>query len=215
MFVSADKRQCIEAERDGLVELEASAINLAHSICKDMLEVDTEPRAKVGELASFASGDGIAVSILSDTPTADAHIPVYGGNGIAGYTAAALTKVPERTVVIGRVGAYCGKTYYVEGKTWVSDNALFATSIAESILPRFLSHCLSAANLNRLSTGGAQPLINQQIVKSVEVPVPPIKQQQAFESTVQSILSAGGKAMTRVNEIKFLKQIVMEGGSHV
>ena len=48
-------------------------------------------------------------------------IPVYGGNGIAGYHNEYL--VDEETVVIGRVGYYCGSVHITEPKAWVTDNA--------------------------------------------------------------------------------------------
>ena len=38
------------------------------------------------------------------------HVPVYGGNGITGYTTRPLITKP--TVVIGRVGEYCGKVLF-------------------------------------------------------------------------------------------------------
>ncbi|OQW90558.1 MAG: hypothetical protein BWK79_19550 [Beggiatoa sp. IS2] len=51
-------------------------------------------------------------------------ILIYGGNGILGYTAE--TNYEDETIVIGRVGAYCGATYYENRPIWVSDNALSA-----------------------------------------------------------------------------------------
>lgn len=207
--------KAIEAERESLIEVEVSAINLACSIGKNILDGNTGFKVKIDELASFASGDGIAVSLLSNTPSDDAKVPVYGGNGIAGYTLSPLQRVPAKTVVIGRVGAYCGKTYFVEGDSWVSDNALFAISISDIVLPRYLALCLAAVNLNRLSTGGAQPLINQQIVKSVKIPIPPIDKQQNFVEAVQSVLLSGKQAIDRANKLKHLKQLVMERGNIV
>ncbi len=200
----------VEAERESLIALEESAITVVSSICLDMLKRDSAPRAKVGELASFSSGDGIAVTSLSSVPTTDAMVPVYGGNGIAAYTAMRLTKVPHKTIVIGRVGAYCGRTYFVEGDAWVSDNALYASSFSDAISPQFLCHCLVAANLNRLSSGGAQPLVNQQIVKSVIVPVPPVEEQLVFEARVRSILKAVQHTQVRRNNVAEFKRLVME-----
>ena len=49
------------------------------------------------------------------------NIPVYGGNGITGYHSQA--NVFEETIVIGRVGYYCGSIHLTHSKAWVTDNA--------------------------------------------------------------------------------------------
>lgn len=203
--------RAIEGERDGLFEVKAASDALVSAIGKDVLANNPAPRASVGAIAKFASGDGISVSLLSGVPTPEANVPVYGGNGIAGYTAAPLSKVPHATVVIGRVGAYCGQTYFVEGDAWISDNALFATSISDEVLPSYLAMCLTAANLNRISTGGAQPLINQQIVKAIEVPVPELQEQRKIVEMLQSVSFARSAVLQRSDAVNELKQMVLRG----
>lgn len=43
----------------------------------------------IGSLASFTSGNGINVAALREE-SPDSPVPVYGGNGIAGYTTTEL-----------------------------------------------------------------------------------------------------------------------------
>ena len=203
--------RAIEDERESLFEVKATSDALVRSIGKDVLENNPASRVSVGTLAKFASGDGIAVSLLSVSPTLEADIPVYGGNGIAGYTAIPLNKVPHATIVIGRVGAYCGRTYFVEGDAWISDNALFASSISDAVMPRYLAMCLTAANLNRLSTGGAQPLINQQIVKAIEVPVPSLMEQRGIIEMLQSVSLTSHVILQRSDDLNELKQMLLRG----
>lgn len=203
--------RAIEAERDGLFEVKAASDELISAIGKDVLENNPAPRVRVGTIAKFASGDGISVSLLSGVPKPDANVPVYGGNGIAGYTTTPLSKVPHATVVIGRVGAYCGQTYFVEGDAWISDNALFTTSISDDVLPSYLAMCLTAANLNRKSTGGAQPLINQQIVKAIEIPVPELQEQLKIVEILQSVSFAKRVVLQRSDAVNELKQMVLKG----
>src|SRR5688572_28643343 len=81
--------------------------------------------AMIGSLASFTSGMGISVASLSQQ-SSDTPIPVYGGNGIAGYTHRPI--VHEPVVVIGRVGQKCGEVYLTEGPAWITDNALYPRS---------------------------------------------------------------------------------------
>lgn len=207
--------QALEVVQGSAREAADTSDVLANAIAKDSLERNLAPRVDVGTLAKFASGDGIAVSLLSSRPTKTQGVPVYGGNGIAGYSETPLSKVPEKTVVIGRVGAYCGRTYFVEGKAWISDNALFTTSIASAVTPEYLAACLAAANLNRLSTGGAQPLINQQIVKAVKIPVPSIERQHAVVELIQSARQAEEAWRRRASYTNEMKQLILAGGHDV
>ena len=47
--------------------------------------------------------------------------PIYGGNGIIGYSE---NYNYEKIIIIGRVGANCGSIHIENGKCFVSDNAL-------------------------------------------------------------------------------------------
>ena len=62
------------------------------------------------------------VNFASDKLQDDGAHPILGGNGVMGHTD--LSNVDGETVVIGRVGAYCGNAHYVQGEAWISDNAL-------------------------------------------------------------------------------------------
>ena len=52
--------------------------------------------------------------------------PVFGANGVMGYTDDFLTD-EDFTLVIGRVGA-SGKVHLGKGKIWVSDNAIYSVN---------------------------------------------------------------------------------------
>ena len=62
-------------------------------------------------IAAFKSGEGIAVARLA-SKSSFACVPVFGGNGIAGYTDRHLVHKP--TIVIGRVGQRCGEVYLTD-----------------------------------------------------------------------------------------------------
>lgn len=49
--------------------------------------------------------------------------PAYGGNGIAWKSRKYLIDNP--TIIIGRVGVYCGNVRTTHGKVWISDNAIY------------------------------------------------------------------------------------------
>ena len=49
--------------------------------------------------------------------------PIFGGNGILGYSKSFL--IDFETIVIGRVGEYCGSIHLSKYKSWISDNAMY------------------------------------------------------------------------------------------
>ena len=51
--------------------------------------------------------------------------PVFGGNGITGYHNS--FNINKKTLIIGRVGFYCGSTHITHGKAWITDNAFITT----------------------------------------------------------------------------------------
>ncbi|BDQ03951.1 MAG: hypothetical protein KatS3mg037_2526 [Ignavibacterium sp.] len=54
------------------------------------------------------------------------------------------------TIIIGRVGAYCGATYYENRPIWVSDNALAAKPRDKNIT-KFLYYFLKNLDLKPIS----------------------------------------------------------------
>jgi len=90
--------------------------------------------------------------------------PVFGSNGIIGHSS--KYNSDNGTIVIGRVGSYCGSVHYSSTKCWVTDNAIIATPIYkdESL---FWFYYLKSLNLNMMKVGSGQPLLNQKILSSL------------------------------------------------
>ena len=117
----------------------------------------------LGDLIKVKSGDGIAVSHLHEYD----KYPVYGGNGINGYTTA--NNVETGTMIIGRVGEKCGNVNITASNSWVSDNALIVTPKAKYDI-KYLKYLLEHTNLNSRANRNAQPVISGQIIYKIEVP---------------------------------------------
>ena len=111
------------------------------------------------------SGDGIKNEQLKE----NGEYPVWGGNGLMGYTDTYNTK--DNAIVIGRVGALCGNVRLVYSPVFVTDNALIY-SITGIIDHKFLLYAMRSANLNSLNSSNAQPLITGTKVKNVSIPYP-------------------------------------------
>jgi len=103
--------------------------------------------------------------------------PVYGSNGIIGR--AAETNASNETIIIGRVGSYCGSLYFSKEPCWVTDNAIRAEAIGGNS-PRFLFYLLSSLDLNHWRAGSGQPLLNQQILSGIHVEAPEPNEQRAI-----------------------------------
>jgi type I restriction enzyme S subunit len=116
-------------------------------------------------LADMRSGE----SITSESITPTGHFPVYGGNGLRGYTAA-YTHQGAR-VLVGRQGALCGNIHLVSGKYWASEHAIVTTP-AKGIDPRWLAHVLDTMNLRQYSQAAAQPGISAEAIGKLRVPTP-------------------------------------------
>jgi type I restriction enzyme, S subunit len=116
----------------------------------------------------------------SDKLQDDGEYPVFGGNGIMGRID--KFNVDGETVVIGRVGAYCGNAHYVDGKAWISDNALIVKS---NNYAQFLCNLFTALNFNTQANNTAQPVITGTKIKNTYVVLPPKIEQEEIHLFIQ------------------------------
>lgn len=101
--------------------------------------------------------------------------PLYGGNGKYGTSSNYNT---EYSIIIGRVGAYCGSVYLSESKCWVSDNAISAQLVNDEDDLYYFYYLLKMLNLNFYSVGTSQPLLTQNILKNLKVNIAGRKNQK-------------------------------------
>lgn len=102
-------------------------------------------------------------------PKESGNIPVYGGNGILGYTN--KSNSPQNSLIIGRVGAYCGCVYKSDAECWISDNAIVGYA-RENNSYNFLYYYLKSLNLHNLHIGSGHPLITQDILNNIKIEIP-------------------------------------------
>lgn len=127
---------------------------------------------KVYELAEvcsrLSSGKGIPASRIS----AEGEFPVYGGNGLRGYTDQA--NFAGDCAIIGRQGAFCGNVRYFKGEAYMTEHAVVVCATPEHNT-RYLSYLLSTMNLGRLSGQSAQPGLSVKTLAKQEVKMPPLE----------------------------------------
>ena len=111
--------------------------------------------------------------------------PVYGGNGITGYHKEFFCQ--GKQIIIGRVGEYCGNVHLVDGKCWITDNALKVDLISNKVSLEFLEIALTALELGRYRIISAQPSISQTTILSLSIPVPEVDFQRELVEQVNEL----------------------------
>ncbi|MEU2871387.1 restriction endonuclease subunit S [Streptomyces olivoreticuli] len=130
--------------------------------------------SKVKHVApGMQAGEAITAESIEPTGT----YPVYGGNGLRGYTE---QKTHQGTrILIGRQGALCGNVHLVSGEYWASEHAIVVRS-GDTADPRWLAYLLEVMNLGQYSQTAAQPGIGTAQINALSVPVPPAQEQRAI-----------------------------------
>ncbi|WP_051986508.1 restriction endonuclease subunit S [Pseudidiomarina atlantica] len=123
------------------------------------------------EIASSQLSEFLLFKNGKSSPERDenGNFPVFGSNGLIGH--ANKSNSNSDTIIIGRVGSYCGSIHYSQRPCWVTDNAMICTSKnPEDSL--FWYYYLLSANLNQYRSGSGQPLLNQSTMNSINCKVP-------------------------------------------
>jgi len=158
--------------------LEATAQALYRKTFVDNIDKENLPEGwrmgTLGNLAEIKNGKAIVPS--------GGDIPVYGGNGIIGYTSRSNA---EDVVVIGRVGINCGSLYLHQSKCYVNDNAMIA--IPKNGNTIFLYRTMKEMDLNSQSEGSGQPLLTQSIIYKQECLIPKLEHRIKFEEQMEIV----------------------------
>ena len=140
----------------------------------------------LSDLIDFKNGKSIKPS--------SGDIPIYGGNGILGYS----EKYNYNNIlIIGRVGAYCGSIHYHKEKCWVSDNAI-AGEVKSDYSIDYLYYLMKSLNLNDRQVGSSQPLLTQGVLNNISVKIYESSQTQ---QSIAAVLSALDKKIALNKQI--------------
>jgi type I restriction enzyme S subunit len=137
---------------------------------------------KFGNYLKLASGSTKPTD-LNGIVTKETPYPVFGGNGVMGYSAS--FNVEGQQIIIGRVGEKCGCVHFFDGRAWITDNALYSRDILSEIDNEFLFYRLRYANLSRLRNKGSQPLVSQKPIYNLDFLLPPPDEQKAVAQRIK------------------------------
>ena len=158
-------------------------------------------RLNLGDIMKLSSGRFLPKSLQKE-----GEYNVYGGNGIVGKHSDYF--IEEETLMIGRVGAYCGVVHITSPKSWVTDNGLYVTEYLRPVNQKFLAHILSDASLNLFAKVGGQPSISQTTIYSLIISLPPVEIQNEVVTTledqqkvIENCKSLKGQMETKIKEV--------------
>lgn len=164
---------------------------------------DWEQR-KLGELcAKFKSGDFISAEEICLA----GNYPVYGGNGLRGYTN--RYNHDGDFALIGRQGALCGNMNYSSGKAYFTEHAVAVQANGMNDT-RFLFYCFSNMNLGQFSGQSAQPGLAVSKLIELTTSVPGKAEQEKISSTLTFLDNLITLHQRKLEEMKKLKKALMQ-----
>ena len=155
---------------------------------------------RLKHLARFQSGDGITSLQIEAT----GPYPVYGGNGLRGYS----TRFTHDGyfALIGRQGALCGNINFAKGRFFASEHAVIPTLQPDTSVAWF-GEVLRTMNLNQYSQSAAQPGLAVDRIKNLYAPVPPVGEQQLIVESYERSTAPHITAISRLErEIELLRE---------
>ena len=126
----------------------------------------------------FKSGKAIKADLILDVGT----YPVFGGNGLRGYTS--TYNHDGLFVLIGRQGALCGNVRAVIGKTYITEHAIAVNGNNKSDT-NFLHYLFLQMDLGRFSDQSAQPGLAVNKLLKLKVITPRIDEQRKIANLLR------------------------------
>lgn len=138
-------------------------------------------RKKLSQLTSkLQSGNGILAKDIKN----NGSYPVFGGNGLRGYTES--YNEDGSFFFIGRQGAKCGNVHYHVGKAYMTEHAIVGRPNEDNDAI-YLSYKLSLLNLGKLQGQSAQPGLAVGTLAEIELDIPSFIEQRKVGNLLYKI----------------------------
>ena len=113
--------------------------------------------------------------------------PYYGATGVLDHVEGFIFDEP--LVLVGEDGAKWGpgenSAFPVDGKVWVNNHAHVLRPKRDRILDRYLIEILNEADLMSYVTGVTVPKLNQEKLRSIQIPLPPLEIQREIVAEIE------------------------------
>ena len=165
---------------------------------------------KIKHCFKFKNGKGNTTSNLKEIPSDEYCIPVYGGNGITGYYHQALLKNP--TIIVGRVGEYCGNVFKTSERSWVTDNAMLVSDVLmDDYDIDFFTMKMNSLKFKQYSDTTGQPKITQGSIGGLLMEYPSlVSEQNQIVSKISYLTTCIAKYQLTQKRLERLKKSLMQ-----
>lgn len=154
----------------------------------------------------FKSGKAIKADLILDVGT----YPVFGGNGLRGYTS--TYNHDGLFVLIGRQGALCGNVRSVIGKTYITEHAIAVNGNNKSDT-NFLHYLFLQMDLGRFSDQSAQPGLAVNKLLKLKVITPRIDEQRKIANLLRLLDERIATQNKIIEDLKKLKSTLQTSKS--
>jgi len=137
-------------------------------------------RTTIGRILKFQYGKGLKATERLDV----GPVPVFGSNGIVGFTDTPLTTQPA--IIVGRKGS-AGALNLCDGPSWTTDVAYFVEA-PDFFDLRFMLNVLAAIDLDKLGKG-VKPGLSRSDAYDQIIAVPPLSEQRRIVSKVEELMT--------------------------
>ena len=136
-------------------------------------------------------------------------IPAYGGNGISWYTDEILCDYD--TIIVGRVGFQSGNVHLAKAPLWVTDNAMYISSLnSKECDIRFLCALMEHIDFTRYQDAGDLKKITQKPFMQMHYLMPPISSQGEYIAFVAQVDKSKFAVQKSLDEAQLLFDSLMQ-----
>ena len=136
-------------------------------------------------------------------------IPAYGGNGISWYTDEILCDYD--TIIVGRVGFQSGNVHLAKAPLWITDNAMYISSInSKECDIRFLCALMEHIDFTRYQDAGDLKKITQKPFMQMHYLMPPISSQREYIAFVAQVNKSKVAVQKALDEAQILFDSLMQ-----
>lgn len=164
---------------------------------------------KVKQCFKFRNGKSFN-GILKEKADNEYCYPVYGGNGVIGYCKTPLLKEP--TLIVGRVGEYCGNVFKTQSESWVTDNAMLVNEILlKDFNIDFWAIKLNSLQFNHYSDSTGQPKVTQGGIGAISFTYPINNEEQtAIANILSKVDETIAAVQNSIDSAERLKKSLMQ-----
>ena len=161
---------------------------------------------ELGKACLLKAGKFVKADDIKESPS-DNMYPCYGGNGLRGYVA--NYNHEGEYPLVGRQGALCGNVQYASGKFYATEHAIVVTPKQE--MDRYwLFHLLTLLDLNRYSSGAAQPGLAVNKLEAIRIYIPSVEKQNKFSTMAKQADRSKSALQNTITSLQATRRCILE-----